>query len=157
MASPSVPAAILLSLALPVAGASDQPPREAPAVQVAQMTFHQHIIIRFPRLRETHDMPPPAPAEESKRWQEKKAPKCVPISEIEGASVTRPDLVDLVMADDSVLRAHFDDRCPALDFYQGFYMRPTADGMVCAGRDSLRSRSGGDCRIKTFKRLVRKR
>ena len=61
------------------------------------------------------------------------------------------------MADGTRLRALFDDDCPALDFYSGLYVKGTTDGMVCADRDSIRSRSGSVCRIDGFKRLVAKR
>jgi hypothetical protein len=151
MSSFPLPAAILLGLALPIGGAPDAP------VQVAQLTIHQRIVIRFPRLPEPREPAAAVSLADPAMTVEKKGPKCVAIPSIQGASVTRGDSVDLVMDDGVILRTHFDGRCPALDFYQGFYMRPSGDGQVCAGRDSLRARSGGNCRIKSFKRLVPKR
>ncbi|MGJ3648618.1 hypothetical protein ACLB0R_09100 [Sphingomonas sp. GlSt437] len=85
------------------------------------------------------------------------SPKCVPIPLIGAAQVSTRDSVDLMMIDGGVLRTRFADRCPALGFYPGLYMRQTADGLVCAGRDALRARSGADCRIKSFKRLAIKK
>ena len=44
-------------------------------------------------------------------------------------------------------------RCPALDYYNGFYMSATPDGLICADRDSIRARTGGECRIDSFRTL----
>lgn len=157
MPSPSIPAAVLLSLALPAVGGPVAAPRvDDSVIALAQLSFHQRIVIRVPRMDDPRDPTATPPADPAK-YQEKKGPKCLPIPAIEGASVMTGDSVDLVTIDGMVTRARFDDHCPALDFYRGFYMRQTPDGQVCAGRDSLRSRSGGDCRIKSFRRLVRKR
>jgi len=46
------------------------------------------------------------------------------------------------------------EACPALDFYSGFYLRPSADGQVCADRDTVHARSGGQCGIERFRTLV---
>ena len=126
---------------------------ETHRVELAQLTIHQRIIVRVPQV-------PPAKAGTEKRtapqtkWVEKKAPKCIPMGEMAGALITRPDSVDLVMAGGKRLRAHLEDDCPALDFYSGFYLKPTRDGKICEDRDSVRSRSGGQCRIDKFKTLV---
>ncbi len=54
------------------------------------------------------------------------------------------------MAGGKRLRAHLDDDCGPMDFYNGFYLRPKADGKVCADRDVLRMRSGASCGIAKF-------
>ena len=150
----------LLLLAAPP-GAEARPgqqmQRGGMVVQYAQMTFQQRIVIRVPRLPDPSAAPASVTLSRPPVWVEKKGPKCVAIPMIAGASVTRNDSVDLVTVDGGVLRARFHDNCPALDFYTGFYMKQTADGRVCANRDALRSRSGGACRIKQFRQLVRKR
>ena len=146
-----IPALILLAL---VPGASAQESR-IEEVEVAQLTLHQRIIIRIPRLpftRSRADDPP-----EGVRWVEKKGPKCVPMVKLEGALIAAPASVDLIIEDGNRVRAKLDKNCPSLDFYSGFYLKPTADGMVCADRDSIRTRSGGSCGIDEFKRLVAKR
>jgi hypothetical protein len=43
-----------------------------------------------------------------------------------------------------------------MDYYFGVYVRPNADGMICADRDAFRARSGGSCGIERF-RLLRPR
>jgi hypothetical protein len=57
-----------------------------------------------------------------------------------------------VLASARRVRAEFDEDCPALDFYGGFYLRPE-DARVCAGRDAIHSRMGGSCTIERFKLL----
>ena len=146
-----IPALILLALA---PGASAEESR-IEGYEVAQLTLHQRIIIRIPRLpftRPRADDPP-----DGVRWVEKKGPKCVPMVKIEGALIAAPDSVDLIIEDGNRVRAKLDKNCPSLDFYSGFYLKPTADGMVCADRDAFRTRSGGSCGIDQFKRLVAKR
>ena len=65
--------------------------------------------------------------------------------------------IDLMLEGGDRLRAKLDNDCPPLDFYSGFYLKPTPDGMVCADRDAIRSRSGAACAIESFKQLVPKR
>ena len=86
-------------------------------------------------------------------WVERKGPRCLPASVIRSALLTGPDHVDLVLAQKQRIRATFDDDCPALDFYGGFYLK-TEDEQVCARRDSVHSRMGVSCRIARFRHLV---
>jgi hypothetical protein len=51
------------------------------------------------------------------------------------------------------MRAKLERSCPALDYYFGFYIMPAADGQICADRDSIRSRVGGECGIDRFRTL----
>ncbi|MEN2789088.1 hypothetical protein ABC974_05575 [Sphingomonas oligophenolica] len=144
-----IPALILLAL---VPGASAEESR-VDRVEVAQVIFHQRIIIRIPRLPFTH---PPVEASQPVRWVEKKGPKCVALGEIAGATITAANSVDLIVEDDKRIRAKLDDDCPSLDYYSGLYLKATPDGMICADRDAVRTRSGGSCGIDEFKRLVAK-
>ncbi|BCA58992.1 hypothetical protein [Sphingomonas sp. HMP6] len=144
---------VLLLLSLTPAASAQVGPWDG--AELAQLSIHQRIVIRIPRILgrrpEQRSEPPTV------RWTEKKGPRCVPMSAVEGAIITGSDSVDLIVADGTRLRALFDDDCPALDFYSGLYVKGTTDGMVCADRDSIRSRSGSVCRIDGFKRLVAKR
>ena len=74
-----------------------------------------------------------------------------------GAAIDREGEVDLVIGGTRRMRAKLDDDCPTLDFYRGFYLKPTPDGQLCAGRDALRSRSGAYCAITRFRMLVPKK
>ena len=89
------------------------------------------------------------------KWVEKKGPKCIPAGAIQRAMLSGPAQVDFVLADRIRIRAQFDEDCPALDFYDGFYLQPE-DEHVCARRDAIHSRMGGSCRIERFKQLVPK-
>jgi len=89
-------------------------------------------------------------------WKEHKGPKCIPTSEIRGAFLSGNDHVDFLMSGHRRLRAKFDEDCPALDFYTGFYLT-SDDEKICSGRDVIRSRSGGTCLIDRFRKLIPKR
>lgn len=134
--------AYALALAAATNGADVAP------VRWAQVTIRQRVIMRIPAL------PPRNAAKSAPAWREKKGPKCVPMNSMAGAAVTRPDAVDLFFRGGARVRAQLENACPALDFYSGFYLKPTSDGMVCADRDSIHSRAGGECRIDRFRQLV---
>ncbi|OQW71102.1 MAG: hypothetical protein BVN33_16645 [Proteobacteria bacterium ST_bin13] len=149
----------LLSPALMLLFAAPMPDKDGQARQTVQygiMTYRQRIVIRVPKLPN----PPRAPqqiAASPIRWKEMKADKCLAIGSITGVAVSRTESVDLLTIDGRRLRAKFDDDCPAIDFYAGLYIRRTIDGMICAKRDAIRSRSGDSCRIEAFRELRRKR
>jgi hypothetical protein len=46
-----------------------------------------------------------------------------PASVIRGALLTGRDHVDFMLPQKQRIRATFDDDCPALDFYGGFYLK----------------------------------
>lgn len=144
MANPLIPA--LLALAVPVLVASDagRIDEEGGAGQVTTMTFHERIIVRVPRLG-----PPPRQL----TWKEKRGPRCFAAAELAGALVSSPGVVDLVLLGNRRLRARLDGGCEPLDFVSGFYLKPSADGKVCAGRDSIRARSGVSCGIDALRLL----
>jgi len=118
--------------------------------QYAQLTIRQRVIVRI----QTAPMTPAPPRIE---WRERKGPKCVPMGAIQGAAVIAPGSVDLILRGGGRLRVRFSASCPALDYYSGFYIAPTADGMICSGRDSVRDRAGGECEITRFRELRPKR
>jgi hypothetical protein len=120
---------------------------EAP-VEMAQLTIRQRIVIRVPAA----PYAPPVPAQRL-RWKEKGGPKCIPMNGLAAAAIFKADAVDLMMRGGKRLRAQLDDECPSLDFYSGFYIMPSADGKICAGRDMIHSRAGGKCGIEKFKTL----
>lgn len=155
MTSLPLSSALLLLLAAadaPEGGKSERVPDRI-LVQTGQFSFHQRIIVRVPRMP-GDDAQAPAASRAPARWVEKNTRKCVPLETLVGASVPTAESVDLVANDGSRMRARFADDCAALDFYSGFYIRPTSDGQVCAKRDVIRSRSGGTCRIEELRRLV---
>jgi len=136
-----------LLLAAPVAS---PPPRAVPpnaaVLRYGQISIRERVIVRVP-------VRPSAPAPQIV-WQEKKGPRCMPAASIAGAAVTKAGTVDFVLKGGSRVRAELDDDCTALNYYGGFYLRPTADGTICADRDSVHARSGGECAITRFRKLV---
>ena len=141
------PAAFLL-MAL-----SGTPTEASPAdpIQFAQLVIREQILIRVPmRLREQVA----APAAPPLSWKESRGPKCLAMRSIAGATLLGQNSVDLILRDKSRVRAKMEKSCPALDYYHGFYIRPNADGQICADRDSVRSRMGGECEIEKFKTLT---
>ena len=113
------------------------------AVLLAQLTFREQVIIRLPSRHS-----PPA----AMQWKEKDGPKCIPVDDLAGAQISREG-VDLLLRGGKRLRAKL-SRCPPLDYYSGFYIRPGRDGRVCEERDAIRVRSGGSCEIEEFRQLV---
>lgn len=149
-----VSAFLMMLIAAPFAAEAQQRATPQPGRTTRTEVRIQRVIVRVPRMSlapasTTASRPLPAIT-----WVEKRADRCVPASSLAAVSVTRTDSVDLMLTGGKRMRARLDDDCPALDFYSGFYLKPTADGMVCASRDSLRARSGSQCRIASFRMLV---
>src|SRR3546814_20543752 len=94
-----------------------------------------------------------APAAAKVEWNEGRGPDCVEAKSIAGAALLGQNSVDLLLRDSSRIRAKLENSCPALDYYYGFYISPNADGRICADRDVIRSRMGGQCEIDSFRRL----
>jgi hypothetical protein len=118
------------------------------------VTFHQQIIIRVsPGGRPAMSQLDQNAGRRPIVWQEERGPRCVPARQIAHAALMRQQSFDLVLRDRTRLRARLERRCPALDFYVNFYISPTRDGLICADRDSIRSRAGGECRIDRFRTL----
>lgn len=149
------------ALWLPYAAAPDPGRSGAPpsltGTRLAQVRIQQHIVIRIPRPDAVRRVSAPAAALPPIAWVEKGADKCIELTRLAGAAITKPDSVDLVLAGGRRIRAKLGKECPALDFYSGFYVKPTKDGMVCAKRDTFRSRAGGECQIKQFRALIPER
>ncbi|MGN6376862.1 MAG: hypothetical protein ACTHMG_15100 [Sphingomonas sp.] len=143
-------AALMLLLVAPAATLQGAP---APGPGFGgQLVFHQHIVIRIPRMpppRAMVEQPPMPPVE----WRERSGPKCVDGDDLVAATIPSSEAVDLMLRDGERLRARLDKKCHALDFYTGFYVMAGRDGQVCARRDSIRTRSGDTCAIDKFRRL----
>ena len=139
-------AAALLAVVLGLSGSVPDPePRQA---QYVQVTVREQLIVRVPmRVRQL------APAASLLQWKESKGPRCLPARAIAGAALLSENSVDLILRDRSRIRARLDTSCPELDYYYGFYITPNADGQVCADRDVIRSRVGGQCGIERFRAL----
>lgn len=112
----------------------------------SELRVRERIVIRVP-VR-------PPPGTPSITWRERKGPRCVPLDGIAAAAVTEPGSVDMILRGGRRIRAELENECPALDFYTGFYLRSSdGDRMICADRDAVHSRSGGECEIERFRTL----
>lgn len=111
-------------------------------LQVRSIIVENQIIMRVP----VRPRPPQI------EWVERKGPKCIKTGAIRGAFLSGSDHVDFVLAGRHLLRAELDENCPALDFYEGFYLS-SSDEKICARRDVIRSRVGASCTIERFREL----
>jgi hypothetical protein len=146
---------------LPEAGQAPAPSAQAafdPASvpTAAQVRIEQRVIVRIappgPRLRQSMvpELAPLAPP----RMSERKMGKCVPVA---GIAAVQPDAggnLLLFMRDRRLVSANLEKACRARDFYSGFYLERTRDGMLCVDRDKLHSRSGANCAISRMRQLV---
>lgn len=125
-----------------------------------QVIIEQRIIIRIPARSRASAFQPASPNDQQSKpgptivWREAKAPKCLRIASLLGVQVTRDDSIDLLTDERQRLRARLDEDCRTLDFYSGFYVERTDDGMVCADRDVIQARSGARCEIDEFRLMV---
>jgi hypothetical protein len=141
------------AVGLPLAAAASAAAPDARAApvqaQYGQMIVRERIMIRVPVRN--RDALPVEPSQT--RWKEKHGPKCIAAKSIAGAALLSQNSVDLVLRDSRRIRARLERSCPALDYYYGFYITPNADGQICADRDAIRSRMGGECQIDRFRLL----
>ena len=153
MPHPSVVALMLLASAS--AAGAPVPAGHTGGIELAQVTVRGQIIMRVPSTRFAPD---PARGDNTRplRWVEKKGPECIDANRMGGAIVDG-NQIDIVMRGGDRVRAKLEGDCAGLGFYGGFYLKPSADGKVCAGRDSIRTRVGGTCTIRKFHKLVQKR
>jgi hypothetical protein len=114
---------------------------------VTRLIIQDEVILRVPVQ--------PRPLVPDFEWVEKKGPKCIPVSEFRRASLSGSEQVDFILSDRARIRAQFDENCPALDFYSGFYLQ-LEDDRLCAHRDAIHSRIGTSCTIERFRQLVPK-
>ncbi len=119
---------------------------------VVQYSMTQSVIVRVPARRGRRypdPVPPRMPV-----FRDRKGPRCIESGAIAAAAITAPDSVDFILKGGKRVRARLAEECPALDYYSGFYVKPPHDEKVCAGRDSIHTRSGGDCQIDRFRTLT---
>lgn len=138
---------IRYAAAMALAAGASQDSAAFGELAAVQIVIRQQIIIRVPP-RETRVPAVSAP----QRWREVGGPRCIPARMIAGASPGQ-NSVDLIMRDRSRIRARLGQRCAGLDYYRGLYLNANVDGQLCAERDVIRSRMGGECGIVRFRSL----
>ena len=124
------------------------------AVAIAQSTIAAQIQIQRSTIVRVPPAAPPSQLPRAVRWKEKGAPNCIKWSSLAAAMVSSPTTIDVIVRGGTRYRVKLEKSCQAIDFYSGFYVKATRDGQVCEDRDSIHSRSGGECLIDKFKTLV---
>lgn len=135
--------------------------QEAWQTRIAQqVSIEQHIVIRIaprapaqadPRVASFYDA---GESPRSSHIEERKMGKCVPVDGVAGVQITQANKLVLYMRDTRVVSAGLDKGCNARDYYSGFYVARSADGMICAGRDKLQARNGASCKLGKLHQLV---
>ncbi len=140
---------ITLILALSAAASTVTPAIDG--TEFAQTMIQQRVVVRVPLapIREAPQVP--------LRWVEKKGPKCVGLGNLSGFVVRGPQVVDLFMRGGTRVRTRLEKQCTGVDLGYGFYVKPNADGRICADRDTLHARTGGKCEVERFSSLVPER
>jgi hypothetical protein len=126
-----------------------------------QVSIEQRIIIRIaPRAPVVPDsrinLMADLPRNAAPRFKEKSMQKCVPASGIAGVQIAPENHLVLFMRDSRLVSTQLEKSCNARDFYSGFYVQRSGDGMICSGRDKLQSRNGASCKLGKLKQLVEK-
>lgn len=88
------------------------------------------------------------------RLVERRMSQCVSVGAIAGVQPDGPSRLVLFMRDQRIVSASLEKSCNARDFYSGFLVERSADGMICAGRDRLLARSGANCALGRLRQLV---
>jgi len=130
-----------------LAGASQDSASPPPELEFAQVVVRQQVIIRVPRSGDRR-----VEASAPMHWREGAGPRCIQARQIAGA-MPAASSVDFVLHDKRRVRAQLGQRCAGLDYYSGLYLNANPDGQICAERDVIRSRMGGQCGIVQFRSL----
>lgn len=123
----------------------------------AQVRIEQSVTIRIsPRaVANQRDILAQLPkGRNSTHVEERKFGNCVTAQGIAGVATSADNRLLLFMRDRKVISAALEKACSARDFYSGFYVERTEDGMLCVKRDKIHSRAGAKCELKQFRQLV---
>ncbi|MEO5599182.1 MAG: hypothetical protein ABIQ66_11240, partial [Novosphingobium sp.] len=131
-----------------------------------QVRLEQHIVIRIAPAAPP-EPPRPVVRPDARRnfasdmasrgaigMEERGMGKCVPVSGVMSVQISAENRLILFMRDQRIVSAALAKGCGARDFYSGFYVERSADGMMCSGRETLRSRTGASCKLGKLRQLV---
>ncbi len=121
----------------------------ASQTQLAQLVIERRVVIRVVPHEARAQIRP-----NFRDWREKSAARCLYANDVVGVLITKPDSIDIVLRGRHAMRARLEKGCRSIDFYSGFYFKPTPDGRLCEDRDMIYSRAGGACTIDRYHRLV---
>ena len=88
------------------------------------------------------------------RFSIRRMAQCLPVAGIAGVQPDGPSRLILFMRDQRIVSAALEKGCNARDYYSGFLVERTSDGMICAARDKLLSRTGSNCALDRLRQLV---
>jgi len=125
-----------------------------------QVRIEQRVIIRIqpgggrgPAVDLRRGMFSPFPAARVPHTVERKVAQCLPVGSIAGVQPDGGRLL-LFMRDQRIMSATLEKGCNPRDYYSGFLVERSVDGMLCARRDKLLSRSGAYCGVGQLHQLV---
>ncbi|NCU11131.1 MAG: hypothetical protein GXC70_03040 [Sphingomonadaceae bacterium] len=155
------PLALLLPALVGVGPARELAPAADPLqpATAEQVTIQQRVTIRI------NPRPAPMPIDammfdngldeaRGPRWVERKMGNCLSANSIAGVQPIDNSRLLLFLNDRRLVTARLEKGCQGRDFYSGFMVQRSDDGMICSGRDTLRSRSGSTCQVTGFRQLV---
>lgn len=122
-----------------------------------QVRIEQRVIIRVAPARNMRqdliaDVAPGSKV--ALRYREQPMKRCVPMASIAGVQSGPDNRLILFMRDRHIVSAALDKACSAREFYSGFYVERSDDGLLCSGRDMLQSRTGASCGVRRLSHLV---
>ncbi|HWK41409.1 MAG TPA: hypothetical protein VNR60_05715 [Croceibacterium sp.] len=149
-----------LTLLLPPLLSGDRPRAALDEDVARQVRIEERVIIRIApsspstSQRAFSQIPRQQQDEGRTTFREQKIGDCIPVSAIAAVQPGERNRLLLFMRDRSIFSAALERTCSSDDFYSGFYVERQPDGQLCSGRDHLQSRSGANCRVAQFNRLV---
>jgi hypothetical protein len=116
------------------------------------------VAVADPSLAQMPVPVAPTGPDRSSEWVEARVHRkyCLETARIRGSIVIDPRTLELAMAGGGRLRLKFGEDCPHLGYYERFYYKPDANGMLCAPRHDLLGREGGRCRIRAIATMKRR-
>ncbi|HTM95018.1 MAG TPA: hypothetical protein VL100_04260 [Croceibacterium sp.] len=122
-----------------------------------QVRIEQRVIIRVAPARRVRqdliaNLPPGTKV--TMHYRERPMKRCVEMANIAGVQSGPENRLILFMRDRHIVSAALEKACSARDFYSGFYVERSEDGLLCSGRDTLQSRTGASCGVRRLAHLV---
>lgn len=125
------------------------------AVRQNQVRIAQRVVIRIAPQGTVNQIIVRENSSVRPKFKERKTGDCLSLGGIEGVRVNSDHRLLLFMRDHRLIGANMDESCQARHFETGFYVDRSSDGLLCANRDMLRSRSGASCSVSRLRELVR--
>ncbi|WP_374405889.1 hypothetical protein [Pelagerythrobacter sp.] len=125
-----------------------------------QVRIEQRVIIRVAPHRTSPREPNLSSLAEvrpSRIRPAERETECLPVAAIGAVQPARDNRLMLYMRDRRMFAVELERSCSARDFYSGFYLERRSDGMMCADRDRLQSRTGSRCTISALNQMVAER